>query len=258
MDIKTHIRLITPEIAEAMLDKNTTNRPLSQSHVRKLSSAMKRGEWALNGETIVIFKNGDIGDGQHRLSAIVATGISQKMLVVEGVDSNTFPTHGRGKPRNAADSLAIHGEQNSIRLASATRAYIAYHKTGREVVEISPTQILECLNAHPEIRRVCAYVAARKKLTQFKSSLIGYCAIASEKFGKPTVDEFLEQLESGIALQAGSPALLLRERLLNQGSTKLTPRCQDAFIIKAINAHVRGKKLAFLRWSSAEDFPSIQ
>jgi len=58
--------IITPEIAAAMLETNTMNRPLSMPHVRKLSDALLRGEWVVNGDAIRISSNGFLIDGQHR------------------------------------------------------------------------------------------------------------------------------------------------------------------------------------------------
>ena len=61
---------ITPEMAREYLEKNSHNRRLSERSVRNLATAIKNGEWQVNGEAIKVDKEGNLLDGQHRLSAI--------------------------------------------------------------------------------------------------------------------------------------------------------------------------------------------
>ena len=50
--------IITPSMAKELLTKNTRNRPLSEKRSDMLASAMSRGEWAYNGDTICIAIDG--------------------------------------------------------------------------------------------------------------------------------------------------------------------------------------------------------
>ena len=66
---------IDADTAKALLELNTTNRPLSQSQVKLYANEMLRGKWKLNGEAI-IFGTDDEGydsiiSGQHRLHALI-------------------------------------------------------------------------------------------------------------------------------------------------------------------------------------------
>lgn len=67
--------VVNAEMAKALLELNTTNRPLSNSQVKLYANEMLRGKWKLNGEAI-IFGSDDEGNdsiisGQHRLHALI-------------------------------------------------------------------------------------------------------------------------------------------------------------------------------------------
>src|SRR5258708_40251676 len=76
---------ITPEMATQWLEKNTMNRRIRQSDVDNLTGIMKRGQWELNGETIIISDTGDVLDGQHRLSACFLGNTAFQSYVVIGM-----------------------------------------------------------------------------------------------------------------------------------------------------------------------------
>jgi len=256
-NLRVELVLLTPELAAQWLECNFGNRPLNNGAIRSYESAISRGEWQVNGETIVFCDDGSLASGQHRCHAVISAGKPIETLVVHGVSRSAFPTMDLGRRRNASDSLGIDGEANTNRLAAAVRTYLTYSMTTYEANVISPTQIRACLAEHPEIRYWVQKTISSKQVRKFSSSLDGYMALASEKHGIAKLDEFFEQLDSGIGLQAGSPALLLRERLLNQTVTRVSKLNADAFMIKAINAHIAGKTLSFLRLNPSEPFPRL-
>lgn len=88
---------VTPTLAASYLAMNKLNRDRSSGHVRRLADAMLSGAWKENGDTIV-FNCGRLIDGQHRLAAIIESGVTVKMLIVEGVDADAFTTTWRRKP----------------------------------------------------------------------------------------------------------------------------------------------------------------
>jgi hypothetical protein len=119
--MKTTLMEITPQIAASFLEKNTSNRPLNNKHVKRLAREIEMGRWKLNGSTICL--NGEILiDGQHRLAAVVLSGCTIQSLVVEGLDSNVFATIDAGKPRGAGDTLWLMGATNATCTAAPVRA----------------------------------------------------------------------------------------------------------------------------------------
>ena len=76
---------VTPDYAATLLEKNTTNRNISQITVKRYAQAMASGEWMQNGQTITIAEDGTILDGQHRLWAVIESGITITFLIVFNV-----------------------------------------------------------------------------------------------------------------------------------------------------------------------------
>jgi hypothetical protein len=255
--IDTFAMLIGPKEAAMLLHSNVNNRPISEKHVALLANSMKKGEWALNGEPLIFFKDGTLGNGQHRLYAIIRSETTQQFLVVRGVDNATFSTMDGGRKRAGSDVLSLAGEENSVTLSSTARAFLMYHLTGRSAFLITPSQILTCVKENPDLRVWNTKRVSVKSLKRFPSALAAYATIAARKHGDEPMNIFFDQLATGADLKAGSPALLLRDRLTTNQVSKLSKQMQNAFMIKAINAHIQGRQLGFLRWKDDEDFPSI-
>lgn len=259
MKITTEIIKLTPEIARELLQKNSDNRPLSQSTVSKYTQAIKRGEWALNGEPIIIFSNGNIASGQHRCHAVINANMPIETLIVRNVDHKTFSSIDTGKSRNGADVLAIRGEVNYAKLSAAARSYLLETLKGRDQYQITTTQICECVDKHPHLRYwVQKFTGSQNMKKLFPAALCGLLAIASEKYGTEKLDAFFTKLATGTGLEDGDPAFVLRERIRSQsGASRLSALHARAFMVKAINACLLGKRLTFLRWSQQEEMPKI-
>lgn len=86
--MQVDIVLITPELAEELLRKNTENfRSLDVARVEVYAKAMRAGKWELNGESIKISHDEVLLDGQTRLHAIVRSGVSVRSVVISGIVS---------------------------------------------------------------------------------------------------------------------------------------------------------------------------
>jgi hypothetical protein len=108
-------------LAKSILARNTNNRSISKAHLAFLKSELLNENWKFNGNTIVLGKSGRLLDGQHRLTAIVETGISISTLIVKNVDEDSFTTMDTGKQRGGSDALFIYGAKNGSHMASAIR-----------------------------------------------------------------------------------------------------------------------------------------
>ncbi len=78
--------VLTPEIAQEMMNYNTCNRPLSRNTVAKYARMMKQGEWFLSHQAIAFAddENGNqiLVDGQHRLAAVVQSGATINTTII--------------------------------------------------------------------------------------------------------------------------------------------------------------------------------
>ncbi len=128
--MKAELKTITPEWAQKTLsEKNSGNRAMNRQHVELLAREMKLGRWKVNGDTICL--NGSrLIDGQHRLAAVVASGVTIDSFVIEGIPCDVFDTKDIGKRRSGGDTLGVRGEKNAYRLAAAL-VMIDKYMTGR-------------------------------------------------------------------------------------------------------------------------------
>lgn len=99
---------VTPKIAEYILDTmNTGNRPIKKGVVMKYSKIMEDGNWRFSPETISVSKSGKLLNGQHRLLAVVNSGMTAKFLFATGFDDDVFSVLDRGATRTRSDALGI-------------------------------------------------------------------------------------------------------------------------------------------------------
>jgi hypothetical protein len=83
-NIVTTTELITPQIAKRYLEKNN-NRKVKWRHVASLARIIIRGEWVLTPHGIAFGPSGELLDGQHRLLAVIESGVSVYMRVSRNV-----------------------------------------------------------------------------------------------------------------------------------------------------------------------------
>lgn len=98
--------LMTPQMARALLERRAPNRRIEPGTVRTYAYSLREGKWS-STSMIVIDAQGRLRDGQHRLSAIVATDIAAWMLVGEFRSEAEMQYIDMHRPRTAADSLRI-------------------------------------------------------------------------------------------------------------------------------------------------------
>lgn len=147
---------MTPEMARTMLAGNIRNRPVRPSHVKRLAEAMTRGEWTMNGEPVQVAQDETLLNGQHRLSAVVDSGVTVPMLVVSGLPIEALQTVDTGTRRRLSDVLALRGETDTTNLA-ATLGLLYRYRRGVRMDQAGPTaptaqEALALLEREPGLR----------------------------------------------------------------------------------------------------------
>jgi hypothetical protein len=88
---------------------------------------MKGGNWSLTGQGISFDVDGNLLDGQHRLAAVVRSGVTISMIVLWDLPENvnkslkTIDTFDIGRKRALGEQLGINGFMYSSSIASASR-----------------------------------------------------------------------------------------------------------------------------------------
>ena len=242
---------MTPELASHYLSNNPLNRPVSQKRVSQFAGMMSAGQWALNGETIVISATGRLLDGQHRLAAVVEHGGPVQMLVATGANDSTFSTIDIGAKRSSGQIVGIHGVTNSnMTAAAAGILYRLFH--GAPVFSAVPAPyLLETINRYPSLSlwsnkaRTCNAVIN-------VSALLAACAYLDAIAGRPDLaDSMVDGLKTGENLSKGNPILALRNRSIGFRGAAGNSRVVWVALVRAMDAMEAGEQLTVIRSGAA-------
>ncbi len=151
-NITAKVELITVEVATQLLENNGHNRKQTQNNIKVIEKALINNEWQVSGQTIIIALNGDLMDGQHRLQAVVNTGIPMYHLVCRGVEPSVFSVIDTGKARNGADTLSISGVAEHTKIANIVRQFEGYKQQAlHNLPKLSNTEILTIYEANEDM-----------------------------------------------------------------------------------------------------------
>lgn len=259
-NVRVSIERVGPHEARSYLEANTMNRNLNQNHVKRLRQLIVDGDWWMNGETIIFAADGTLLDGQHRLHAILAAGVSVDVLVVRGIDQVAFRTLDGGRVRTTGEVLAIDGEKNANCVASAVQALLAFVDANGNVFgttwsgrKATPLLTARVLSAYPQIRDS---VNAMKRNTLYRNQ---YSFMLHMLFGLvdcKIASEFASVLAEGDS-DMGRPFVVFRESLVRTPNRSDLRRSYAAKAIKAFNAEAAGERPKMFKFVIGEEFPTI-
>lgn len=138
---------ITPDLAHQMLSRNEGNRRLRVWWVEAMASAMSRGEWLTTHQGVAFTAAGRLVDGQHRLAAVVKSGVSIEILVVRGLDETAFHVIDNGIKRTMADLTGLPSKTAEVcRLGAYFVAQFVSAPSTEQVLEIAECGVAEVHN----------------------------------------------------------------------------------------------------------------
>lgn len=257
MGIEHDFVAVSPEIAAQFLKHNTKNRPLNKRSVEVYAKEMREGRFNVNGETIKFAESGRLLDGQHRLHAIIKTGLTFPMLIVKGLDESVFATIDCGKKRTGANVLAIQGEKNYGTLSAAV-VFVHRYKhddlMGYERKYI-PAEILEHLKEYGDrLRESVAFVYSIKSHRVLAPSVAAALHYIFALLDEDQANAFWEGVVTGENLSSNSPIYQCREKLVANKAAKAKHNSTHiaGLCIKAWNLYRQGKPCKVLRFTEKE------
>jgi hypothetical protein len=259
--------LITPKKAQELLKLNKRNRTLRPRYVMQLARAIQQGEWQADNPQPIIVNGKQLITGQHRLSAVVETGIAVKMWVARGAPTKVAETIDTGVAINLTDKLKMDGESYAPVLAGVLRQLFQYEREGilggKLSGRITPShnELLKVLERWPDARDATHNMARRMTHKDLRNtgspSLLAtaYCVLT--RIDAEDAEEFFESLLTGAELGIGNPILALR-RMMVESRRKPQPRVLGACLVKAWNGWRAGDTIYLLAWkANQEPFPEI-
>ena len=253
---------VTPEMAELFLKYNTKNRRISNSVNLRYAQAMHAGHWKFNGEPIVFSDKGRLLDGQNRLKALVRSGMTIPMMIIYGIEEETFRTMDLGSKRTTGQILQILNHKDGNVLAATLRvAYIYLYidvKLGQFGTDsIYNEVLLNLLVRYPQIKDSVSKSRLARNLCS--RTIVAFCHFVFSLRSQRDADHFIRQVATGENLHAGAPTLTLRNFLIqSKGETsKPDSKTLIALFFKAWNFFRKGKTVKSLKWRETEEFPEV-
>lgn len=217
--LRSETVLLTPEIAQQWKLKNTNNfRVLDRAKVDKYASEMASGNWELNGETIAFYEDGTLANGQHRIEAVVKSGVTIETLVAYGVKKKVkvFDMGSKRTLQQMARAMGL--SANNPRIATANfvlnegkqnkhgdKELIAYYESLQDYFDMAYSY------ANRGIDR-------QKVLIKAGSIAAIWCAIMLNIMTEDKLEAFCRIVNSGMPFSnyVMEPALVLRNMIIGR------------------------------------------
>jgi hypothetical protein len=259
--------LITPELATEMLEANQQNRPISDSHVRRITAQILAGLWLYNGDTIKIADSGDVLDGQHRLWAIIESKTAVESLVVFGIPRDAFATIDTiRQTRSLGDTVAVNGTRRHRQVVGASLAWLTRYKRG--VLEfykvpqnrIENSDIQRAYRKHPGI--LPAVERAMRVRSVANPSLIAFLYYVVADKNEALAERFIDTLADPAGVSVTDPFFKLRHYFTSDHHKRKEALVTIALMIKAFNVAARHGRIESLAWRqqgrNPEPFPALK
>jgi len=245
----THsIEEITPAMAEKLLEKNTVNRALTQTDVNTYARIMSSGLWLLS--VIWLDAKGNILDGQHRLSAVVQSGVKVKFLVVRNAPQGQQDVIDQQRRRSLKDVLGFRGEVNPQQLGAVARLInlVETRRISLAQMRLSNEEVIGTIEAYPDIR-LAAEIAEWSKshrMVLLNPSVLGAAWwLITQRYGQEEATRFINRVCTLAGEREGSPILALNKRVseIKRMNQRFPIRDQIATLIKVWNYDANGRSV---------------
>lgn len=259
------IQVVTPKMAEEWLTGNVDNRNLREARVLQHSQVLQRGEWELTGDCLVFDEDGTLLNGQHRLSAVVVTGIPARFVILRGVPSKAQEVMDTGLSRTLGDQLQRRGVPYYTYVSSAL--FWLHRMTYSEATGIahyaepslrpSFRQLLSLYEKNQELAeeapRIGRHVNNLKVRAGATLAIYHRLKQIDDENIDVEVDMFFDKWLTGAELKASDPIFRLREWCVEDAAKRHTKgRAPDyrfvAYAITAWNKWRDGEQIRQLKW----------
>lgn len=238
---------VDPTTATHWLTRNSANRPVRHVVVSKYADDMTNGRWCLTGAPIQFAVDGTLLDGQHRLLAIIESGVTLPLFVVNGLPLEARPYMDVGTKRTLADQLGIAGYQHRATLAAGARLALAW-ATDRlmyRMENLSDAEVREFIEKNPTLLDAAEFAASvRLPIT---GSVV--CAVTwrltDAGHNRQRVHDFFQAIADMRSDGPGDPkyALLNRINRARRARERFKSTTVLSMVIRAYNADYLGTRI---------------
>lgn len=246
---------VPPELARQWLTLNDNNRTLRTRFVQQYVRDMKEQRFHRVPVAICFDQAGLLSNGQHRLWAVVESGIGQEFLVAWNVPRESIAAQDLGLKRTLSDVASLFDTDIDSRRGAVARTMVFGPS------DLMPRGFEELLAAYQDHRTVidqaCAVVPSR--VAGINSMTLAVAARAWYSQDPEKIARFLKILQNGITDGPHeSAAIRLREfcRGSAAGSSSRAMRLQVYWKAEAALKHfLMGGEITKVYGVSEEQFP---
>lgn len=222
----TYTVLITPQIAEKLLERNTGNRSPKPTSIARFARDMRAGKWRLTNQGLGVDENGVLIDGQNRLMACLVAETPFPTLLSTGLEPEARDVVDTGGKRSFSDVLRMAGHTNVMPLASGAALRYRYEtmiREGRTFTQYGSRNVRQEIT-YEELKQyvrdtasleaaIPAVASLREAFPSLPQSVIvAFWSMALET-DQDAAEEFRATLVSGANLAPRDPRLTLRNFL---------------------------------------------
>lgn len=248
---------MTPILATILLTLNNRNRSVRAQEVKRYERIIKEHRWILHSQGISIGSDGVMNNGQHRLKAIVNTGITVPINFSFGESPEAFHVLDRQRSRSGSDTLTVANEKNTSSLAAGLRLLLNIERgSAHHPISVDNDQLLPLLERHGGLRDTQVDGTRLKSSvgTSGSGTAVAIYLIKMKTRFPNRVDDFVDRLVTGAGIDdTTNPILTLRKKLTLRTGLKANEIASN--IIKCWNAWIEHKRPRAFNWGDDEDFP---
>jgi hypothetical protein len=255
-DAVTTKEMVGPKEAQEMLRHNTRNREVVRMNVRAYVEDMLAGEWPRTHQGIAFGRDGTLYDGQHRLLAVIATGVTVPMMVTRGLGPEALYAIDRGRARRVHEVVAIAEDKHLHPIVRggimAAWHMVTYGSLTAGGPRYSPRAQMAAQRDHEgAVNAICAKLGThRDRLTN--APIVGALAICYRAHPDAAVD-FAAKLRDGSNLPEKSPVKALRDyaafKYVGAGAVSREELALRTF--SAFESFMRGESREFVKPNAA-------
>lgn len=257
-----NVEVIDPVTAKKYLKKNSKNRKINMASVNTYAKELMNGNWVFNGETIIISSKGHILDGQHRLKAVVQTGMTIVCVVVRGIKESAFDTLDQGWKRSNGQILTIEGYKHGNTLAATIKGVYSYDKgfnlKDRIDGAFTPKMMKTAMSGMKGIENSVTFAMKHKKGSLFTQTVVASLHFIFSRINKDDATLFMNAILTGD--HKGNMELLkLRNHFINLKLNGVKINRNRPYVcgvlIKGWNAFRNNKKMHDFEYKKGDTFP---
>lgn len=214
--IRLSVQIVTPALAQLWLTKNTANRRLRTRVVNNYAVDMANNNWEVKPVAICFDEDGNLGNGQHTLNAIIKSGRSQLLLIGENVPHRSIALMDNGLKRSVEDIAHFLGASIDTPRASVAKLLLL----GRPSSDSGLTfdVLYDAYRFYAESIEFVFEIGGGK-LTGLNSITRSVAAMAWYSQDRVRIGEFFQCIRTGVAQSDGDTAAIRLRDLLLKGKT---------------------------------------